>query len=427
MTLRGAAPGSAQLAQLRRVDDREDGPHRIEVGGGGPGRADRGHDRIGRERLVAGDLEDAGDERAEVAGVADKARQLGGGERVPRIDPQPQPGHHELALRGVEQAHLWNDRRDVECGERVRDQLALLVGAAQHGDIARHGRADAPAIAHAGSARQQVPDSRGGGRGEHVLVHSVRELEGPILEARAEPRWLRGERRQEPRALLGHAVMMEGTSEDVAREIDERGAGSIGGGERLDGRRAIDRLDRLADQVGVGGGGCQRLDHRIHQRRIRAAEAVDRLLLITDPHGLARERGELEEDRELEWAGVLELVDKHEIDLTRERRPHVRATEQLQCERLLVDEVDHAALALVLLICVGPFAATSNSSRIRRCICARNRGCARWASRRPRSAPQPRPTSRRASCHSAWPSRPTTGACAKGSAGRSRAAECSRA
>ncbi len=60
--------------------------------------------------------------------------------------------------------------------------------------------------------------------------------------------------------------------------------------------------------------------------------------------------GELEEDRELERARVLELVDENQVDLAAETRPHLTALEQLEREHLLVGEVDGTPGALVVLV-----------------------------------------------------------------------------
>ena len=145
----------------------------------------------------------------------------------------------------------------------------------------------------------------------------------------------------------------EGAGEDLAGQPDQLRPAAIGGAERLD-APAADGARRVVDQVGIDGRRGQGLDGRVHQRRVGAAEAVDGLLGIADPDRLSRERGQLEEDGELDGAGVLKLVHQDEIDLAGQLGADLLAPEQLQRERLLVDEVDHAALALVLLISGEP-------------------------------------------------------------------------
>ncbi len=59
---------------------------------------------------------------------------------------------------------------------------------------------------------------------------------------------------------------------------------------------------------------------------------------------------EAQEDRELQRARVLELVDEHEVDLAGEARVDVGTIEKPEREHLLIGEVDARPVALVVLV-----------------------------------------------------------------------------
>ena len=72
-----------------------------------------------------------------------------------------------------------------------------------------------------------------------------------------------------------------------------------------------------------------RVGRRLHEPRIRALEAEDRLLLVPDPHGASGEGRQGHDDLELHGGCVLELIDHDQIDPPREPLPRLGATEDL--------------------------------------------------------------------------------------------------
>ena len=349
--LGGLAPAGGQGAEVGRGEHGIDGGHRAEVR---LAFACGEHPRDGRirgEGLAAGGVERPRDHSVEIGRVGDAARQIGGRERVARIDPQPQPGDDHLGLDGREQAHARDDRRDAERAERVGDGLALLVGPTQHGDVAEGGTSRSPAIAHQRRAGEQVADP-GGGRGgtTGLVIGSLAavELERPVLGDRAEPVRLVLEVGTQPGSLLRHSLAREGSREDLAGDGDEAGPAAKRRAEGLD--AATDRVHRARDELRIRRDRRQGLDGGVHQRGVRAAEREDRLLRIADPDRLGRELRELEEHGELDRASVLEFVDEEQVELPGEGRAHVGPTKERERERLLIDEVDDPGRALVVLI-----------------------------------------------------------------------------
>ena len=146
-----------------------------------------------------------------------------------------------------------------------------------------------------------------------------------------------GLRRFEPDPVGRDAALGERGREDVRRKAHELRAAAP---------RLAERGQRPA-AVALE----QRGDGRVHQRGVGAAKAVDGLFLVAHPDAPRRQRGERQKDLELQGAGVLELVDEHQVDLLAQDVLDCRPAEQIQGHRLLVDEVDEPPLALVL--CVG--------------------------------------------------------------------------
>ena len=135
----------------------------------------------------------------------------------------------------------------------------------------------------------------------------------------------------------------EQAAEQAVRQVQRGLPGAVGVGEDL-------------GASGQPGGIGDRLDRRIHQRRIGAAEAVDGLLRVTDPDHLVDQAGELGEQGELQGAGVLEFVDDEDPESRGEglahrvpgRLRHPVAAQQAQGELFLVGEVDEAEGVLVV-------------------------------------------------------------------------------
>ena len=92
------------------------------------------------------------------------------------------------------------------------------------------------------------------------------------------------------------------------------------------------------------------LDHGVYQGRVGAPESEDRLLLVAHPDAALRDGRKPEEDRELDGAGVLELVHEHQVQLVRKPLPDIRAVQQLEGVHLLVGEIDYAVCLLVGLV-----------------------------------------------------------------------------
>ncbi len=210
---------------------------------------------------------------------------------------------------------------------------------AQHGDVTRTKRArfTGRTIAHPHlGIDEQIAHRRrqiGGVLGE------ILRRQSPALDDGAEPSRLVGRRRNQPDARFRNAVTPEPAREHVRRQRHEL-------------RPAA---PRLRQRFGLGTGE-DRVDGGVHQRRVGAAESKDRLLLIADPDAARGDVGETEEDRELERARVLELVDQHEVELAAETRARLGPIEELEREHLLVGEIDGAPRALVVLVglqCAG--------------------------------------------------------------------------
>ena len=135
----------------------------------------------------------------------------------------------------------------------------------------------------------------------------------------------------------------EQAAEQAVRQVQRGLPGAVGVGEDL-------------GASGQPGGIGDRLDRRIHQCGVRAAEAVDGLFRVTDPDHLVDQAGELGEQGELQGAGVLELVDDEDPEPCGEglahrvpgRVSHPVAAQQTQGELFLVGEVDEAEGVLVV-------------------------------------------------------------------------------
>ena len=294
---------------------------------GRPGRATR---RGAREGLGAGRAERLGEPGVRVVRALDEPGQGRGGERVLGVGPEAESRDEEQPLERAGGLGAGKGRFEAFRGERGGDRGALLVHPAEDGDVARPGTTDLARGAVA-DARLGILEERADARGRLGGIASlVLRAERPPLDDRAETRRLVGISRDEADAGLGEPLPAEGADEELGGDVDERGPAAPGLRERL-------RL--VASEEGLDGG--------VHEPRIGAAETVDGLLLVAHP-GALREPGEREEERELEGARVLELVDEDEVDLGRELFADGGPLEEPEGEGLLVGEVDDAALALVV-------------------------------------------------------------------------------
>ena len=76
---------------------------------------------------------------------------------------------------------------------------------------------------------------------------------------------------------------------------------------------------RFFEHIGLSAQPVDLAQHSLHQFRIAAPEAIDGLLDVPDEHGLFGAAGQLQEQCQLDRAGVLELVHHEQVELLAER------------------------------------------------------------------------------------------------------------
>jgi hypothetical protein len=110
------------------------------------------------------------------------------------------------------------------------------------------------------------------------------------------------------------------------------------------------RAARLSENVGRSAQTWQLAQYGLHQFRVAPTKAVDGLLDVADPDGLPGDARQAHEERELDRARVLKLIDQEELELFGQRFDDLGLVEKSEKQVLLIDEIDDTELALSLLI-----------------------------------------------------------------------------
>ena len=88
----------------------------------------------------------------------------------------------------------------------------------------------------------------------------------------------------------------------------------------------------------------------MHEFRITTPESVDRLLDVPHPVNPLGKACQFQEQRELDWARVLKLVDHQQIEFFPEHSSDIRMVEQAEQLVLLIGKVENAEFLLESLI-----------------------------------------------------------------------------
>ena len=194
----------------------------------------------------------------------------------------------EHRLGSGQQAGLLCRAGDSGILQSCRDGCHGVVGPSENGNVGGAHLAQLPGLRiHRLIVRcEQLADARRQGRisllGVAAVQQPVRDGDGVVD--------LGTLRRQ---FHLARRNSLEPVGKDVVDELDQRRT------------RAPGVLEHLLRAAQLG----QRLDHRPHQHRVAATKAINCLLDVPDPDDLACVLGQLEEQRELDRARVLKLVD----------------------------------------------------------------------------------------------------------------------